>query len=132
MTSIATHNIQRGAACFAYGLVSTSITLFNKAVFAKFQFNYPNLVTSMQLAISILYMLAIRGFGLANIDQLPSQKLHKVRRKYSAPDCLQICTVSGQIHKDTRLQVVPMTFFWWLYVVSGITALRYMSVPMFR
>lgn len=30
------------------------------------------------------------------------------------------------------LQVFPLTFFWWLYVVSGVTALRYLTVPMFR
>lgn len=84
MVSLGTHDVQKGAACLAYGLISTSITLFNKAVFDKFHFNYPNLVTSMQLAISILYMLAIKGFGLAHIDQLSSQKLHKVGQSKSA------------------------------------------------
>lgn len=28
-------------------------------------------------------------------------------------------------------QVAPLAFFWWLYVVSGVTALRYLNVPMF-
>lgn len=28
-------------------------------------------------------------------------------------------------------QVAPLTLFWWLYVVSGVTALRYLNVPMF-
>lgn len=83
MVSAAAETSQRAIACLAYGLVSTSITLFNKAIFAHFNFNYPNLVTSMQLAISILYMLAIRGFGLARIDQLPLHKLHKVRQSGS-------------------------------------------------
>ena len=72
------------AACLSYGLVSTSITLFNKAVFAHFHFNYPNLVTSMQLAISLLYMLAMRGAGLVHIDRLPLHRLHKVSRRLSA------------------------------------------------
>lgn len=30
------------------------------------------------------------------------------------------------------LQVFPLALFWWLYVVSGVTALRYLNVPMYR
>ena len=29
-------------------------------------------------------------------------------------------------------QVFPLTLFWWLYVVSGVIALRYLNVPMYR
>lgn len=29
-------------------------------------------------------------------------------------------------------QALPLAFFWWLYVVSGVTALRYLNVPMYR
>lgn len=35
-------------ACVAYGSVSICITLFNKAVFAVYKFNYPNVVTLLQ------------------------------------------------------------------------------------
>ena len=37
-------------------------------------------------------------------------------------------------HRLTRyhtLQVAPLALFWWLYVVSGVTALRYLNVPMY-
>ena len=27
---------------------------------------------------------------------------------------------------------MPLALFWWLYVVSGVTALRYLNVPMYR
>ena len=30
------------------------------------------------------------------------------------------------------LQVAPLAVFWWLYVVSGVTALRFLNVPMYR
>jgi hypothetical protein len=30
------------------------------------------------------------------------------------------------------VQVFPLAFLWWVYVVSGVCALRYLSVPMFR
>jgi len=29
-------------------------------------------------------------------------------------------------------QVFPLSLAWWLYVVSGVTALRYLNVPMYR
>ena len=29
-------------------------------------------------------------------------------------------------------QVAPLAIFWWLYVISGVTALRYLNVPMYR
>lgn len=29
-------------------------------------------------------------------------------------------------------QVAPLALFWWLYVVSGVTALRFLNVPMYR
>jgi hypothetical protein len=32
----------------------------------------------------------------------------------------------------SALQVMPLALFWWLYVVSGVTALRYLNVPMYR
>ena len=99
MASLGTQDIQKGAACFAYGLISTSITLFNKAVFAKFHFNYPNLVTSMQIAISIFYMLVMKSFGLAHIDRLPSRKLHKVGTKLFSLRLRSACTISVLISR---------------------------------
>ena len=37
------------AACLAYGTVSVSITLFNKAVFSTYHFEYPAFVTMLQV-----------------------------------------------------------------------------------
>ena len=79
MIASISHEADRAAACLSYGLVSTSITLFNKAVFSKFHFNYPNLVTSYQIAVSIIYMLALRGLGVAKIEKASLQTLVKVR-----------------------------------------------------
>ena len=33
---------------------------------------------------------------------------------------------------QVRMQVLPLSAAWWLYVVSGVTALRYLNVPMYR
>ncbi|DBA85028.1 TPA: hypothetical protein ACH3X2_005762 [Trebouxia sp. C0005] len=91
-------------ACLSYGTVSVSITLFNKAVFSVYGFHYPNFVTTLQIMVSILYMHLLKGVGLFHFAPLTS--------------------------KGAR-QILPLVFCWWLYVVSGVTALRYLTVPMF-
>jgi hypothetical protein len=40
--------LQQVMACVMYGSVSISITLFNKAIFAVYKFQYPNVVTLLQ------------------------------------------------------------------------------------
>ncbi|DBA94567.1 TPA: hypothetical protein ACH3X1_002152 [Trebouxia sp. C0004] len=91
-------------ACLSYGTVSVSITLFNKAVFSVYGFHYPNSVTTLQILVSILYMNLLKGVGLFHFAPLTA--------------------------KGAR-QILPLVFCWWLYVVSGVTALRYLTVPMF-
>ena len=50
-------------ACLSYGGVSVSITMFNKAVFSLYGFNYPNFVTTLQILVSILYMAILGCLG---------------------------------------------------------------------
>ncbi|CAK0763224.1 hypothetical protein CVIRNUC_003036 [Coccomyxa viridis] len=91
-------------ACLSYGTVSVSMTLFNKAVFSIYQFNFPSFVTTLQIIVSIVYMLVLEYFKYLEIES---------------------------ISVKTATLVFPLTMFWWLYVVSGVTALRYLTVPMF-
>eukprot|EP00891_Asterochloris_glomerata_P006620 jgi/Astpho2/6620/fgenesh1_pg.00101_%23_26_t len=91
-------------ACLSYGGVSVSITMFNKAVFSLYGFNYPNFVTTLQILVSILYMAILGCLGWFKFSRF---KLRAAR------------------------QMMPLVLFWWLYVVSGVTALRYLTVPMF-
>lgn len=95
---------QKLLACLSYGTVSVSITLFNKAVFSVYGFHYPNFVTTLQILVSILYMHLLKGVGAFRFAPL---------------------TLKG------ARQILPLVFCWWLYVVSGVTALRYLTVPMF-
>lgn len=97
-------NLLRLAACVAYGGVSVSITLFNKAVFSVYHFPYPNLVTTLQILVSIAYMCVLSWWGVMRVERLTVEKAQ---------------------------QVFPLSFFWWLYVVSGVTALRFLTVPMY-
>ncbi|KAK9817301.1 hypothetical protein WJX72_012400 [[Myrmecia] bisecta] len=91
-------------ACVSYGAVSVSITLFNKAVFSVYKFHFPAAFTTMQIAVSILYMYILRHFKLMEF---------------------------GRITRASARAVFPLALFWWLYVVSGVTALRYLNVPMY-
>eukprot|EP00899_Mesostigma_viride_P007112 jgi/Mesvir1/16401/Mv18139-RA.1 len=98
------HKWQSALAAGAYGFTSVSITLFNKAVFAVFHFPYPALFTCTQILISIAFMLLLRAVGaiqFANLERHMAWKL------------------------------MPLSTCWWLYVVSGLTGLRYLNVPMF-
>lgn len=93
------------ATCVAYGAVSVSITLFNKAVFSVYKFHFPNAVLLLQIAISLLFLQLLR--------HNPAVK----REAYTA---------------EQRRQAVPMVLFWITYVVSGVYALQHLNVPMFN
>ena len=91
-------------ACFAYATVSISLTMFNKAVFAIYEFRYPSTLTTAQIVISLLFLLVWRTFGGGAKQRFDLKVLPKI---------------------------FPMSFCWWIYVISGVTALRYLNVPMY-
>jgi len=91
-------------ACLAYGTVSVSITLFNKAVFAVYDFKFPASVTLLQIVISIFYIEVLSMTGHLKV---------------------------ARFSFTTAKMLVPMTVCWWIYVVAGVTALKYLNVPMF-
>ena len=135
----------RLVACVQYGLVSTSITLFNRAVFSVYHFNFPNFVTSVQILVSIAFIYGLRAAGVIKTAPLTRAGARRVRscwalgRRQGRPRrALPRRALAWRSHLlaallPTRplLQVAPLTLFWWLYVVSGVTALRYLNVPMF-
>lgn len=92
------------AICLLYGTTSVSITFFNKAIFSFYQFQYPCIVTLVQILVCLFSLIVGGFFGLVN---LPSLSLRIIG------------------------QVFPLSFVWWAYVVSGIAALRYLNIPMF-
>jgi solute carrier family 35 len=90
--------------CALYGGTSVSITFFNKAVFAVYKFNYPCAVTLLQILVCLTFL---RGAHAAGFIALPAL----------TPALARV--------------VFPLTICWWTYVVSGLVALRYLTVPMF-
>ena len=73
-TSLAT----RLTACLQYGLVSICITLFNRAVFSVYQFNFPSTVTLLQVVVSLVYMYALRAVGRMRFGSLHLATARKV------------------------------------------------------
>lgn len=69
----------RAVACFQYGLVSVSITLFNRAVFSVYKFNYPAFFTMLQLIVSIIYILLLNRAKYLNVERLTLAGARKVR-----------------------------------------------------
>lgn len=95
--------------CIAYGSVSVSITLFNKAIFSVYKFEFPAFLTLLQVSMTAVFMLSL---GRARVFRYCDEgKL--------------------AIQWSTAKQVFPLAFFWMLYVQSGVIALRYLTVPMF-
>ena len=151
-------------ACLSYGGVSVSITMFNKAVFSLYGFNYPNFVTTLQILVSILYMAILGCLGWFKFSRFKLRAARQVtlrlqvlspwlplswagRGSRSAAESCALCKVDASCQGCSRgllylpyyvcsaaaaVQMMPLVLFWWLYVVSGVTALRYLTVPMFR
>ena len=92
------------ATCALYGCISVSITFFNKAVFSVYGFRFPCFLTLLQITLCISLLVIANLFRLI---KLPSINLYLITVVY------------------------PLTFCWWIYVVSGIAALRYLNIPMF-
>lgn len=72
----------RVVACFQYGLVSVSITLFNRAVFSVYKFNYPAFFTMLQLIVSIIYILLLNRAKYLNVERLTLAGARKVHTSW--------------------------------------------------
>lgn len=92
------------AVCALYGTTSISITFFNKAVFSVYGFRYPCFVTLLQIVVCLTFLLSAHVIGGLTLPRL---------------------------RWETMRLVFPLSLCWWVYVVSGIAALRYLSIPMF-
>ena len=90
-----------------YALTS-DFKLLNQMVFSWYGFAFPCVLTALQISLTLALMLVLRattGTRLLDFDPLPRW--------------------------GTLKKVLPLTVTWWVYVVSGLIALRHLSVPMF-
>jgi len=95
---------ERAFAVALYGCTSISITFFNKALFAVYEFNCPSLMTTIQILFSLTFLHVLGGSGVIEMPRFS---------------------------RGTARKILPMAGLWWLYVVAGVVALRYVSVPIF-
>jgi len=90
----------------AYGVVSITITLFNKAVFSYYNFKFPLTLFVFQMMFTLSFVTILKAvypekFGFPDFEWKQAKKLW------------------------------PMSAGWWVYGVSGVIALKYLNVPMF-
>lgn len=88
-----------------YGAVSITLTLFNKAVFRFYSFQFPITLFIAQMCFSLLFTAVLK---------------FRNPHKYGFP-------VTWALAK----QLLPMALGWVTYGISGIIALKYLNVPMF-
>lgn len=136
---------------------SVAITLFNRAVFSFYDFNFPAVVTLLQAsralrrAASQLQQRSARQLP-PPLPQPPANRppVSTARRMASlstthppTPQVLVSLAACYALRAAGRMRFGPLTWrgarraaplaaCWWLYVVSGVTALRYLNVPMYR
>src|ERR1700678_286395 len=65
-------------ACLFYGFVSTSITFFNKAVLASYDFKSPNIMTLFQILFSLLFLISMKSFNRIHYPDITWQMSIKV------------------------------------------------------
>lgn len=70
--------LTRLVACLQYGAVSVSITLFNRAVFSVYSFNFPGFVTLVQIFVSIAFIYALKAAGYMETGRLTMEGARKV------------------------------------------------------
>jgi len=98
-------NLIKGLLCsLFYGVVSISITLFNKMVLSGYSFQFPNIMTLCQMSFSLFMLFTMRMLGLAQF--------------------------SG-FEVATAQQVMPLTLSFLGMVLTGLTSLGHLTVPMF-
>lgn len=68
----------RVVVCFQYGVVSVSITLFNRAVFSVYKFNFPAFFTLLQLLVSITYIYILKRANYLQVEKLTLAGAKKV------------------------------------------------------
>lgn len=85
--------LTRLTACLQYGFVSVAITLFNRAVFSVYAFNFPSLVTLLQVLVSLIFMCALPSAAAATLPLprrlvvAPTHALHRSSTPHR--QCLQ-------------------------------------------
>lgn len=88
-----------------YGVVSVSITFFNKLVLNTYQFNYPNVILTLQLALTLAVLSALKH---TNLIDYPDFDVHQAK------------------------QLLPVGLLYCVNVAVALTSLAKLNIPMYR
>lgn len=89
---------------FLYGLISTSITFFNKATLSVYDFPYSNTLTLGQMLFATVALYFMKSTNIISYKDFSF---------------------------STAKAVLPLAFFFFGMVVTGLAALQFINVPMF-
>eukprot|EP01098_Paradermamoeba_levis_P007413 TRINITY_DN3063_c0_g3_i3.p1 TRINITY_DN3063_c0_g3~~TRINITY_DN3063_c0_g3_i3.p1 ORF type:complete len:313 (+),score=67.15 TRINITY_DN3063_c0_g3_i3:331-1269(+) len=89
---------------FLYGVVSISITFFNRAVFSIWKFNYSNTLTLGQMLFSLVFLVFLKTFRLVSY---------------------------ADFDLKTARMMAPLVISFILMVVTGLAALQFINVPLY-
>ena len=87
-------------ACLFYGFVSTSITFFNKAVLASYEFKSPNIMTLFQVLFSLVFLVSMKQCRLIQYPAITWQTSLKVTAAAAAAASTR--GASGTQHQTTQ------------------------------
>jgi hypothetical protein len=93
------------------------------------RFGFPNFQLAMAKKVFAvkLYSFYLQKFAEIFIDLLSELSICKFHTRAGYKCCLRIA-----LPHLAALQLLPMALGWWIYGVSGVIALKYLNVPMFR
>jgi hypothetical protein len=125
------------------GLISTSITFFNKAVLSVYDFPYSNTLTLGQMVFATIALYFMKSAGIVSYKDFSFSTAKTVppppHSSLSwARDLALVAESGGGNSRLTSLalwacvQVLPLAFFFFAMVVTGLAALQFINVPMFR
>lgn len=95
---------QRLVACVQYGVISVSLTLFNRAVFSIYRFNFPGLFTMLQMVLTVFYLGIFHLCGYVQLGRITRASAIKVR---SLPGAARAQV--AQVFSSSRASLGPVS-----------------------
>jgi len=115
------------------GLISTSITFFNKATLSVYDFPYSNTLTLGQMLFATVALYFMKSTNIISYKDFSFSTAKAVRHTHHSLLLLLLLHLAQPRRVPLCCdQVLPLAFFFFGMVVTGLAALQFINVPMFR
>jgi hypothetical protein len=115
------------------GLISTSITFFNKATLSVYDFPYSNTLTLGQMLFATVALYFMKSTNIISYKDFSFSTAKAVRHTHHRLLLLLLLHLAQPRRVSLCCdQVLPLAFFFFGMVVTGLAALQFINVPMFR